>query len=236
MERQRLCRALLCTIAFVPLAGAAQITEGFDNIATLTGSGWTQVNNSTAPPSSSWFQGDPNIFPSQSGAANSYIGANFLAAALPGNISLWLITPVVTLDNGVSLTFYTRTENPQVAADRLEVRSSTNGASSNVGANDTTVGDFTNLLLTINPTLAANGYPGSWSQFTATISGLGGPVSGRFAFRYFVTDTSTNADYIGIDSVSVSSTGTVPEPSSIGLGLLGLAGVSALAARRRRSA
>ena len=75
-------------------------------------------------------------------------------------------------------------------ADRLEVRMSTSGASTNVGATNTSVGDFTNLLLTVNPTLITTGagsYPNTWTQFTATVSGVTGTVTGRFAFRYFVT-------------------------------------------------
>ena len=49
-------------------------------------------------------------------------------------------------------------------------------------------------------------------------------VSGRFAFRYFVTDNSSNGDYIGIDSVVISA---IPEPETtlllaLGLSIIGL--------------
>ena len=117
--------------------------------------------------------------------------------------------PNRTLRNGDVLTFYTRkmtigggqTDYP----DRLETRMSTNGASANVGAGGTAVGDFTSLLLSINPALVANVYPQVWTQYTITISGLPAPTSGRLAFRYFVTSagpTGTNSDYIGIDEVN----------------------------------
>lgn len=235
MQIVRFCAAPLCALLlFVPVAGAAQLTEGFNNIASLPGSGWATVNNSAPAGSTAWFQGTAAVFGAESGGPDSYIAANFNAAAFSGNISLWLITPVVTLDNGINLSFFTRTEFPQVAADRLEVRASTNGSSTNAGSSDTSVGDFTNLLLVINPSVTVAGYPGNWTQFTATISGLAGPVSGRFAFRYSVGDTSTNADYIGIDSVSVSS--PVPEPSSLGFGLAGLLIFTSVAARRRANA
>src|SRR5262249_24998598 len=114
------------------------------------------------------------------------------------------------------------------APDRLELRLSLNGGSTNVGATDLSVGDFSTLLLTINPALALGGFPENWALFSATISGLGGPTNGRFAFRYTVPDTSINGDYIGIDTVRVTA---VPEPSTIGLVSFGI-----LAAARRRRA
>jgi hypothetical protein len=43
-----------------------------------------------------------------------------------------------------------------------------------------------------------------WTQYTATISGVGAPTNGRLAFRYFVTDagaSGTNSNFIGIDTV-----------------------------------
>jgi hypothetical protein len=234
MVLSRFCGALLLGAALVPLAGAGQLVENFDDITTLAGAGWAMVNNSAPVGSIGWFQGNPSVFSSQTGNPDSYIGANFNAAAFGGNISLWLLTPVITLDNGVVLDFWTRTESPQIAPDSLEVRASTNGASTNVGASDTSVGDFTNLLLTINPGLTTSGYPGGWTEFTATVSGLGGPVSGRFAFRYAVPDTSLNADYIGIDTVSISSAGPVPEPSTLLVALGGLAVLAGGVARRPR--
>jgi hypothetical protein len=126
----------------------------------------------------------------------------------------------LTLGNGETLTFYTRTETPALGADRLEVRLSQNGGSTNVGTGAASVGDFTDLLTTINPTLAASEYPASWTQFSLTLSGLAAPVSGRFAFRYSVPDTSINGDYIGLDTVVLNP---APEPSVLGLSLLGWA-------------
>jgi hypothetical protein len=64
------------------------------------------------------------------------------------------------------------------------------------------VGDFTTLLLDINPTLASGGYPEVWTQYTVTISGVAAPTQGRFAFRYYVNDggpAGNNSNYIGVD-------------------------------------
>jgi PEP-CTERM motif len=225
-------RLLLTLVAVANLGRAATIlSEGFDNVAGLGAAGWVMANNSTPGGSTGWFQGNAGVFPSQAGAADSYIAANFLNAGFGGNISNWLLTPMLSIGNGDMLTFYTRSSG--FFPDSLELRFSTSGASANVGSTDVSVGDFANLLLTVNPGLAV-GYPAGWTQFTATVSGLSGTASGRYAFRYLVPDTSINGDYIGIDSLSVNAN-VVPEPGTLGLTALGIAGLLALRARARRT-
>jgi hypothetical protein len=182
-------------------ANAQAITEGFTNVSALTSAGWVMQNNST-PPGDGWYAGDPAIFPAQSGPANSYILAYSGNTIGTGTISNWLLSPSRTLRNGDIISFYTRKISPDLYPDRLQVRISTNGSGTNVGTTATSVGDFTTLLLDINPTLITGVYPVTWTQYTLTISGLAGPVTGRIAFRYFVTDggpTGNNSELIGID-------------------------------------
>jgi hypothetical protein len=207
-----------------PLAYVTALQQEFDNISGLTSQGWTITNNSVPPSVSSWFQGNSGVFTSYTGSADSYIGANYLNTTPGGNISDWLILPALLLRDGDILTFYTRTEANSTYADNLEVRLSTNGASANVGSTSSSVGDFTNLLMTINPALIAAAYPDSWTQETVTVSGLGNtPVEARLAFRYVVTDTMTHGDYIGVDNLKVSVLdAATPEPSTIVLLLAGL--------------
>jgi len=190
-------------------ACAQSFTENFDDITTLQGNGWVLQNNSTPVGSRGWFQGTPvsaaGPFDAYNGATNAYIAADYNSTGNTGTISNWLLAPNRTLRNGDVFQFYTRkttvvgTEYP----DRLEVRMSTNGASSNVGSGAAGLGDFTTLLLSINPSLVAGGYPQVWTQYTITMSGLPAPTSGRMGFRYFVTgggEFGTNSDYIGIDN------------------------------------
>ena len=186
---------------------AQSFSESFNDITTLAGSGWATTNASVAVGSTSWFQGNPTSaggpFDSYNGATNAYIGANYNNTGNVGTISNWLMTPNRTFRNGDVLTFYTRKPSPDTYADRLEVRLSTNGASTNVGTGSG-VGDYTTLLLSINPNLTLGVYPTTWTMYTVTISGLPAPTSGRLAFRYFVTSaglSGTNSDYIGIDQV-----------------------------------
>src|SRR5258706_8666039 len=135
----RVRRAVAGTLGALMLLAARQasastlLLENFDNVATLSASGWTIVNNSSPAGTTDWFQGNPGVFSAQSGAANSYVAANFEAAAFGGNISDWLISPVLILQNADVIKFWSRTESGAIAPDRLELRLSLNGASANVG-------------------------------------------------------------------------------------------------------
>ncbi len=191
---------------------AQLISESFDDITTLPGDGWSQINVSSLAGSTDWFQGNDAVFPSNSGGTTAYIAANFNntgdGAGLE-TISNWLITPVVTVQNGDAITFYTRTSTGSPFPDRLQVRLSDTGASSTDPTNDSDVGSYTNLLLDINPTLVTGVFPDVWTQQVINITGLTGTTDVRIAFRYFVTDggpSGSNSDYIGIDDVVVTST------------------------------
>ena len=198
-----LCVACLCLLSFESTFSQA-INEGFSNVAGLTAAGWNQQNLSTPIGSNpNWVQGDPVNMPFSANSlpANSFISANFNSVVGAATISNWLITPMLNLNNGDVITFYTRGTG-SIYADNLQVRLSTNGSSTNVGASNISVGDFSNLLLEINPTLNAALYPAIWTQYTITISGLASPTTGRIAFRYFVPNggpSGANSDLIGID-------------------------------------
>lgn len=202
---RNLSLGLLLAAAAPTMVSAQAFTENFDDITTLPASGWSTVNMSTpVGTQANWFQGNATVFPAQNGATNAYIGANFNFVSGNNTIGAWLITPNRTFKNGDVITFYTRKGAPDTYPDRLEVRMSTNGSSTDVGVNATTVGDFSTLLLSVNPSLVTGVYPVVWTQYTITISGLAAPTSGRIAFRYFVTSggpLGANSDYIGIDNV-----------------------------------
>jgi hypothetical protein len=190
----------------------------FTVVGVLTpGMGWFLQNNSQPIGLTGWFQGNTTVFSAQAGAATSYIGANFNNGAGLATISNWLLTPVLSLSNGDTFSFWTRTVDIPAFPDRLQLRLSTAGASTNVGTLATDVGDFTTLLLDINPTLTVAGYPSTWTQYTVTLSGLPPSTTGRFAFRYFVTNggpSGANSDYIGIDTVEYVSAAPTATPTN----------------------
>lgn len=178
------------------------ITEGFDDILNLPG--WFLQNNSSPIGTLSWFQGNDAVFPAHSGASTSYIAVNFNSGGGLATISNWLLTPELNLSQIDSLTFFTRTTTGNTFPDRLQVRYSTAGASTDVGTLATDVGDFTNLALDINPTYMTGGvYPEVFTAFTLTSAEISAPGTGRVAFRYFVENggpSGNNSNYIGIDT------------------------------------
>ena len=146
-------------------------TEGFNDPANLPAT-WTNTNNSSPLGAIGWFPGSATVMPAFAGGG--FAAANYQNTTTTGSgtISSWLISPVSNLKNGDLVTFYSRIPDGTEYPDRLEVRLSSAGASTNVGTTATSVGDFTTLMLTINPTLITGVYPKTWTMFTATILSL----------------------------------------------------------------
>jgi PEP-CTERM motif len=218
MEGKKMFRKLRVFAALIAAgtaahAGPVLLSEGFNDVSTLAASGWVMSNQSVPVGETGWFQGNSGVFAAQSGAADSYIAANYLNAGLGGNVDNWLITPVVELAGGSYVNFSART-NGAVPGDTLDVYYNSSGS--------TNLADF---VLLGNVTF---GDPASWTalQFVHT-----GWTDTRFAFRYTVTDTLNNGDYIGIDTLDIKG---VPEPETLALFGMGLL-LMPLALRRRRT-
>jgi hypothetical protein len=207
-------------ISVVLMAGGASanaallFSENFDDVNALGSAGWLAGNFGTGgAEAATWFQGNTGIFDAQSGAADSYVASNYLSAGFGGNVDNWLVTPLISAFTGTVVTFSTRTAGG-FPGDNLEL------LYNSVGSNILT--DFVSLGV-----ISSAAYPTDWQAFDFTYGGANADV--RFAFRYTVTDTSANGDYIGIDSLSVN----VPEPGTmllLGSGLL----LMPLSMRRRR--
>lgn len=202
--------------------------EEFDTVSSSLARGWKIINVSVPKGPAIWQQGG-NINPwfapfSSNGSYAGFIGAGYESVlGGPGLISNWLISPVVTMQNGDKITFYTRSWNQYDGVsdttdfgNSLQLRLNTTNESFNVGKGDDP-GSFTTSLLDINPTLIyssttnpdPNAYPTNWTRFVGTVFGLNGPTKGRFAFRYYVPNAglcpTCNGNGVGIDKVEYQS-------------------------------
>lgn len=210
----------LTALALAAATASAQsqtlISEGFDNVATLAGSGWSVLNNSSPAGSiANWFQGDQNQFAAQAGSANSYVAANFNMAAVGGTLDAWLVSPLFSRSTDVTVSFYAR-----AAADIGFSDSIAQGVSSNGG-----VAPFAMLA----PTVVGSA---GWNLYSVNLASTGAGTTGRFAIQY--TGAADTSNYLGIDSFTVTAVNAVPEPASalmLAAGLLGLVGLRTRRAR-----
>lgn len=240
-----------------PAPLAIVVNEGFDDITTLPGAGWTLFNNSAGVGSSGWFQGNDAVFNAFDGATKAYIGANYnnTDGGVDGGSGIssnWLVSPPINFGTGATVSFYTRTSTGSIYPDRMQVRVCPTLPCAGFGAAGDGTGDFVTLVTDINATEAAGGYPDAWAQFTLTnADGLPSSGTGRVAFRYYVHNSGPvgdNGNYIGIDRINIEEgvvggggTAYVPPQDLPSLGTSALIGLGALLAlfgfaglRRRR--
>ena len=190
---------VLATGAHADPSAPSTLSEGFDDISSMPG--WVTLNESTFP-GGSWFQGNSGIFSAHSGAPNSYLGANYLAAAFDaGMVDLWMMSPVLNLDGASELSFWLRSSGEAGYSDTIEVYF---GAGS---ASDTA--SFT-------PVSASYTATGTWTRVSLPLAALG---EGRIGLRYW--GAASSASYVGIDSLSLAP--PVPEPATYVMLCIGLA-------------
>ena len=206
-------RAAAAVVLFAAATAAhAQfvINEGFNNVATLAGSGWI-LANASAPPGSvaGWFQGDQTQFSSQAGAPQAYVAANFNNAAAGGTLANWLISPAFSTQDAGHVSFYVRAMIEPDFMDQLRWGFSKGGSS------------FADFSLGELHTIG-----GDWTQFQINFAAQGAGSTGRFAIVY--TGPADSANYVGVDTFAVA----VPEPETWALMLAGIAGLAVLKRRR----
>ena len=181
----------------------------------MAGSGWVLNNQSTPVGSTDWYLGDAGIFAAQAGPAESYAAANYNNAVAGGSISNWVITPTFSTElAGTIISFWAKADIFDGFSDHLAY-----GLSSSGGSN---TGDFTlGSAVTVS---------GDWTLYTLAYGANGVGSSARFAIVY--AGEADLSNYVGVDTLTVTS---VPEPSSmlmLGGGLLGLAAFSRRASKR----
>ena len=208
MKKQLLFFAVFLAIG--TLQAQTLLTENFD----VFPSAWTKTNQSQPVGTSNWQQGNVSGFGTGfNGGSTSYASVNYnsVAANSAGTISNWLITPSISLKDGDVIKFYTRAgSNFSNIPDRLELRLSTAGDASVIPATGSLdLGSFTTVAATINPNLAPNVYPVTWTEVLYTVTGVPVETNCKLAFRYYVTNggpTGSNGNAIWIDAVTINRT------------------------------
>jgi hypothetical protein len=182
----------------------------------VAGFTWEQLLNESLAPNTgkTWLAAD---YQSVAPPTQEFTGGNWEA----GTIDSWLVSPLLPLQNGAEISFFTKawtqteaTRGPNYlpSAENLEVRFST-----------IEVGEFdfnSNTLLALNPNQVPTeqgGYPTTWTQYKTTINGLAQATQGRLLFRYFLTDGGPgrpNGNLIGLDTFSYNTDPeAVPTPA-----------------------
>ena len=182
--------------------------ENFEVVYNLTSRGWIFQNNSIPSDAGAWRQGITTDTKSTSYGFNAYnkkssddeyaFAGYYSFSPVTGSISSWMFTPAVEVKNGDHIIFYTRVDNDFYRLDRLQVRLNETDNSTNVGTTPESTGNFTKLMLDINPGLTMNGYPSVWSRYDITVSGLAARKNTRIAFRYMGDPQSTGG--VGLDA------------------------------------
>lgn len=190
--------------------------ENFDSVEETHGNDWIGRNLSEPEGERTWAILDASRFGPQAGPPGGFASNNYNATVDNGTISDWIATPLLEFRSGSTVSFWTRTVDNAHFADRLQVRLCTSSLCSTFGSGAFEVGDFTTLLLDINPNLQSgpdptgvNGYPDSWTQFVlGAADGVPNSGTGRIAFRYFVEDAGAqgaNSNYIGLDTIRIEA-------------------------------
>lgn len=212
-------KKLMLALALATVMGSAQsvvlLTEDFDNVDALRGN-WVFENKSRDPGvAPGWVQGNSGVFDSHEGDPNAYIASDFNVATDGGFLDDRLFTPLFSLENGAVATFWLRGANTAGFSDFVVY---------GYTAGSTEPSDFIVRMRTVAPT-------DDWTQFTITIDPRAG--DGRLGFVH--TGPQATANYVGLDTLRINSLvepAGVPEPASLMIMGLGIAGLTL--ARRRR--
>jgi hypothetical protein len=248
-------------LSLPPAVPDQSFIEEFDTVASAIARGWRFENRSEPVGKGDWIQAYSNrsrpyalvnakktvnsnnylgsILPAYSSRSNNtgYITTSCYASAgtLPqggGVISNWVISPIISMQNGDKIIFYTtamdsvysydnlaeaRGESPNVlekvnVINRLQVRINLNDTSTECGRG-VTPGLFDFLLLDINPSYSLTAFPyfpvHGWTRLEAIVTGLKKPTRGRFAFRYFIEGggpgSSEKGSIVNLDKIQYIS-------------------------------
>jgi hypothetical protein len=168
--------------------------NGVNTDSALTARGWVWINNDGGGTTTT-FTGNATVFPAYEGPTTGYVGENYNGAN-GFLIDQWLISPVVNVAAGDTLSFWHRSPDGNPYDDSIYVRVSPTGST------------------------ALSSFTYTWGRYLVSEAGWANwigvfPAAGavRFAIQYYITDggpSGNNSNYIGIDLLQVRGTGIIP--------------------------
>ena len=175
------------------------VSTGQYGPANLIARGWTFRMQSSPASTQAFFDGyHGSGWPAPQNGPGYLAADAVLGSAGSGPVSHWAILPAIPNQvAGDRVTLHVRRLGALPA--RLEVRYSPSGGTG-TGSGPTAVGDFTQLLVNIDPVPV-----GAWLAYSAAVPGAG-RIALRFAGQY---QSFSGGMYSGIDTLSV---GTPPPP------------------------
>jgi hypothetical protein len=210
-----------------PPPADASFKEDFDTLLSAYNRGWRFVNRSNPIGPSQWQEGSGEFAAYTSKSTNQgYAYTDYESTGGDtGTISNWLVSPALSIKNGDTLIFYTRSLLFRVGNDytdytnRLQVR--TNNDEDIIAGYGIDPGDFNSLQLDINEEYhqfiqsefdagvpnSLLAYPHEWTKFEVIFSGIDKPANRRFAFRYLLEGGGAQGkgSGVGIDHIIFSS-------------------------------
>lgn len=170
--------------------------NGDNSVAGLQARGWIVVDQDGGGSQPAWFTPSATPpFPAFEGPTQGYVASNYQGAN-GFYISHWLISPVVGVSAGDTLSFYHRSPDANQWDDSMYVRVSPTGGS-----------DVANFTISSPRFLVSEN---GWAQYNYifTVSGFV-----RFALHYQIFDgglSGNYSNYIGIDMLQVKGAGFIP--------------------------
>lgn len=168
--------------------------NGTNDVAGLQSRGWIVRNHDGGGTTDPWYN------PPATAPFTAYEGANYVASNYSGAngfyIDQWLISPVIQVAAGDTLSFWHRSPDGNTWDDSLWVKFSASG--------DTAMSSFTALGSRFR-----TGESG-WEQKVVVLPSAGFV---RFAIQYQIFDggpSGNQSNFLGVDAIRVSGTGIVP--------------------------
>jgi len=166
-----------------------------NSITALQARGWIVINQDGGGTTAAWFTGNPAVFTAFEGPDSGYVASNYNGAN-GFYIDHWLISPVIGVTAGDTLSFYHRSPDNNTWDDSLYIKVSPTGGSA--------ISNFT-----ISSPRFRTGESG-WEiyRYIFTVTGFV-----RFAIQYQIFDggpSGNYSNYVGIDRLEVRGAGYIP--------------------------